>query len=1494
MTKWETLIKNYEPGHIVSLNVLQKDFIRKLVLFELEGVEVQLAINEISNSPSLSKKLFDVIQIEEAITTVIIDFNKHEKNIQVSLLPFRDNLEGSLSFTKCRKIIEKRREKRVAQDNDFLEENRNQLDRIQGDLAKVDLTFLFELIQNAIDHPNPQFNNHLSIQFELYKDYLLLKHNGSIFNEDNFRSLTGILLGEKTISEDRVGYKGIGFKSIFRYSQEVYIRSGNFSFSFSKSRTGGELPWEVIPVFENEIDKVEEIRNFDFFNSPVAFAFKFTNHELKLKATSYLHKLIDNPEALLFLNNLHQLEIIVDGVSKKIIRSVEVFDKGYKKISLQLNEEKPLIWLICEETETIIDEDIIAELKDENNPSIPLKFRDFRKPKIQIAFPFIPKDDLINLYSYLPLSETIYGLPYVINGDFIPNLDRTDLIKNLEYNNYLSDLGSRVLVNLFRVISLELGLDRAFELIPSVDEFNIDFIDDVISKFITKKDELSVLHCSGNETLLSRYVIDESELFQIIEHHELNKLEAFNDSVILTSNYSHIEEQLTSKFGIKKITLDHAFEIIDKKSFKEAYFNSEKSIILFLYRLSRLTSYEDWKRYINSYKFIGPNYKFSLSDLHYNIPEEHKQILKSTLKINSLDNSLNKKLTRHSRIRELFFSFGLSEYNLSNTLVQLDKKKKAIITDIGDNTNLLDNIWAFLYLNKDEINSDGGRLVNHRFLDFPIKTVNNSIEPLKSCFVGGANSSGIKYSGLYDNFGQDDLTKVDISEIAKLSNVKEFEIVEFLATIHKEIKITDAKLFNQTLTEVLLTPLEKFEEEDPNKLISALVSVFYYTQKYPNRDLLAKGLINFPVICNDNSIEKIGFTYFSNDYEDYFDKNEMLAEQIFNGISSIKYISKGYLRAIPTKKHKAFVKFLESCCVSLGIKVVDAQLIKKNNRINITSIDSNYSGYNRGYTNFRSTSEFNIVKDLSKLSGRYDNLILFWSEFINNYNQLKIIENISCNGYPRDNPFFYLVKKPELDLFPMATRFVVKSYTNVNSLDLSPYLLDGSLKLNPCFNEIPKELLEKLSFRLILGKDAIIKCLQNLKQLTSNDDIESLILDYFSKTTFTEEELNKLRDSCFFVAKDRTIVSYDNLIYIDKTIEESRLYLSLIDFNPNQIIESYDFNSRFKSRIEKIGVPIYSKNNIELRGFQEHKTIYEFINQVLDDFFVKNTKVSFLPSKYSFKRCSEIEIGLNDIEGFKAKVDGYYDEAKQVFYYSDLRDLAELLSEKLGLSQKENRILRKKLESEIKRTPHFSKKQKKKIIKATEPLYSDVEIEQIKTLFGRNLDASELTEENLFAQVKALRYFQDKQYNTHKAEDNFEDNYGKRFLYPVLKPNGDSIKVLCRSARKGILFLGAFAWEVLGDENAYMYILTGDSSSDCLLIANQEELETKLQSHYKVMRQSNSDYESVRNIVNAEKNLEDLQFLYKVKDGSYDIIFNPQQNTSGERGGPLLIDDSEI
>lgn len=449
---WKELKANISTGSIFDLKTKYKDFKAKNIGLDFYGFDAILPIKEISNNYELSYALFNTIKKGEIISLVLIDIDDVNHRLIFSTKVFRNALDDILSFTKCRYIVDNNRNTHLRIDSKFLKQNRNILDRLRGDLSSNELTFLYELIQNAVDHPNRNFNNNVSVNFEVFNNYLLVKHNGALFTENNFESITGILYGEQ-IQEgerNRIGYKGIGFKSVFRFTDNAYIRSGNFSFRFSKEESGSDKPWEVLPLFQLEKDMVAQIPQFDFFNAPVAFAFEFNSEQSRNYVIKYLNQLSQNPYLLIFLENLTQLKIKAPSLSYienggsasypeldvdfvKELTNNDEFDS----INLFVNKNAHSEWLIYTKNDLVItDDEVINELLDESVTSVPAKMRHFRTPRITIALPSTPlKDEVINLFTYLPLSNSKFKLPFLVNADFIPDLDRTDIIQNLKYNN---------------------------------------------------------------------------------------------------------------------------------------------------------------------------------------------------------------------------------------------------------------------------------------------------------------------------------------------------------------------------------------------------------------------------------------------------------------------------------------------------------------------------------------------------------------------------------------------------------------------------------------------------------------------------------------------------------------------------------------------------------------------------------------------------------------------------------------------------------------------------------------------------------------------------------------------------------------------------------------------------------------------------------------------------------------------------------------------------
>jgi hypothetical protein len=1408
---FKEIISLYERGSILELKVQKKLLDSQLIIFDIDGASARLHISNVSNSPMLSEKLFNIIREGEVITLVIIDFNEEKEYIELSLKPFRNQLEGNLSFSKCRKVIDERKKMRIELPGDILEENRNQLDRIQGDLAKVDLTFLYELIQNAIDHPNPNFNNLLSIKFEVYNDYLLLKHNGSIFSENNFRSLTGILLGEEDTGEERIGYKGIGFKSIFRYTQEVYIRSGNFSFSFSKERSGAKMPWEVIPIFENEIDKIDEIKNFEFFNTPVAFAFKFTNAELRERAIRYLKQLVALPETLLFLNKLARLEIVVDNHTKKITRKV-VYYTSHEEIKLQLNEEKPHKWLVCREKKRITDQAILNELKDENNPSIPLKFRNFNTPEIQVAFPVEGRENLINMYAYLPLSETKLGVPFIINGDFIPNLDRTDVIRNLEYNNYLANFASDALVRLFNVVSFELGIDSALSILTKTNDSNNVFFQHLSQSFLANKDNLKIKSSSHDEIPLKNFVIDKSGLFKIFKHEVIRFHNDFRESYVLDNINENIAEQLEKHINLKVFNINNGIELLSSSPFIQKHCRNFKDLILLTFHLSRLSNAKTWRERLNSVKLHMKNDSlYSLNELQRNVPENFSKLLRSTLNINGISAEQNAFLVKHPRITELLVSFGLAEFDLAKVFRDLFTKRNLFYTKDAD---IINGIWCFLYSHKDITNIDGSKLVNERFKDFPIVTIEKSICKLDECFAGDIENTNNDFSFLYQQYGKDALIKVDVSSLAKLTETENKQIVGFLSGIHEKVRITDKALFKRAFKHLIKTPFEELAKE-PEKLVKALLCVFNYGITYPNENLLEYGILDFPVLTDNQTVVQLFHTYFDKNYSSYINSEELYADKLFQGIEDISFISKNYLSYCPDDTKQKFVDFLKQYFVSPGLKFFKSTLFQTNERVDLVRIDSTYQGFNNGYTNFKTDNEFYVFRDIVKLSNLHDNLVVFWLElsklkFINS-----LISDISCNGYTRINPLVWILRK-NYKMFPMHGD-LVKESSEIHELKLTKFIFNDENKLHSCFNEKLDVILSALKFNSKLTNSDIIMCLQKLDTF-SIDEAETLLLQHFATATFSLEEFDEIKITSSLLAEDKSIQKIDKLVYLMKELEELLLLLGITNYSKNKFVYSFDYNESFKKAIRALKIPFKSIEDIELKKVEVNSGFdLAIFKKVVSDYskkLIKSTADLELIEKSEFIRCSQITIGINGISDYNSQIDSYYDSINNIYYFIDVRDLAEVICEQYKWPLTENRKLRRFLESSV----NNEENQVEQIISVNNDKFTEEVNEFIKELEGTEwsqhiIELKELLQLNIAIGEQKKRVYnllaKLKLAKSRNIQFESVDENDRQFNY--LEGNGE--KNIVHSARGSFAYISPIELLKMRDEGYMMALDFGNKMS---------------------------------------------------------------------------------
>ena len=90
--------------------------------------------------------------------------------------------------------------------------------------------FILELLQNAEDALKHGNHTDKTIRFELRQDTLSLRHFGKAFDEKDVKSICSISKSTKKLDSTTIGKFGIGFKSVYDFTNSPEIHSGEHHF----------------------------------------------------------------------------------------------------------------------------------------------------------------------------------------------------------------------------------------------------------------------------------------------------------------------------------------------------------------------------------------------------------------------------------------------------------------------------------------------------------------------------------------------------------------------------------------------------------------------------------------------------------------------------------------------------------------------------------------------------------------------------------------------------------------------------------------------------------------------------------------------------------------------------------------------------------------------------------------------------------------------------------------------------------------------------------------------------------------------------------------------------------------------------------------------------------------------------------------------------------------------------------------------------------------
>lgn len=333
--------------------------------------------------------------------------------------------------------------------------------------------FIYELLQNANDYPQKENGKSLpvKVEFHIMNEYLVFMHSGAEFNEKNIAAICNINDKEKSDNPDAIGYKGIGFKTVFVVSNNVYLSTGPYRFRFDESFTKDMVAtaYQLLPIWTNPNIIGREV--VDLFNSTkdqynVQFALKPITKDILRESSQNFVKLFrdvfENERVILFIPNIESVKVYFhDSQIKDIIRKKDsdnwVVSSYVAPISPKLRNS--------------INQEIESQEKN-GTMKIPTKYRDFMRTQVSFACARegveLKKVENSTLYCYLPAKDASWGFDFLLNTDMIPTGPRNDIEYDLEINKEIANIAGKKffdwIVGLCK--SKQYRVDSIFALIP--------------------------------------------------------------------------------------------------------------------------------------------------------------------------------------------------------------------------------------------------------------------------------------------------------------------------------------------------------------------------------------------------------------------------------------------------------------------------------------------------------------------------------------------------------------------------------------------------------------------------------------------------------------------------------------------------------------------------------------------------------------------------------------------------------------------------------------------------------------------------------------------------------------------------------------------------------------------------------------------------------------------------------------------------------------------
>lgn len=329
--------------------------------------------------------------------------------------------------------------------------------RIFEDFYPDEAHFIYELLQNAEDAGATE------VAFELTAHACSFEHNGSRhFDERDIRGITGIFNSSKKDSPDKIGKFGVGFKSVFVYTDTPVIYSKDYSFKILKL---------VLP---------EPIKPKEELGDKTRFEFPFNNPKKNVKTAfsevkAGLEQLSDT--TLLFLNNLRYISWRIGEQEGAVLR--EEHSASHVEV-LKLSDGKEILsthWLR-----------FAAPVQNLDKFTAPME--GVERQKVAVAFELAFVGDVTSFDEKKPLAKQLKivpalrgkvavffpaeketsGLRFHVHAPFIPELSRASIKSSPENLPLFEQLAVVAASSLHEIKALGLLTSEFLAALPNNDD----------------------------------------------------------------------------------------------------------------------------------------------------------------------------------------------------------------------------------------------------------------------------------------------------------------------------------------------------------------------------------------------------------------------------------------------------------------------------------------------------------------------------------------------------------------------------------------------------------------------------------------------------------------------------------------------------------------------------------------------------------------------------------------------------------------------------------------------------------------------------------------------------------------------------------------------------------------------------------------------------------------------------------------------------------------